>query len=54
MLGKNSLKEFIEENNLIKEINEQDNYKNIFEQLMKFLEIINNNNSKEKILELIN
>ena len=54
ILGKNSLKEFIEENNLIKEINEQDNYKNIFEQLMKFLEIINNNNNKEEIHELIN
>ena len=48
-LGKNSLKEFIEENNLTKEINEQNNYNNLFTQLMKFLDIyyINDNKNYE-------
>ena len=36
---KSSLKEFIEKNNLSKEVNEQKNYKDIFFQLLKFLDL---------------
>ena len=53
--GKNSLKEFIETNKLSNEINEQKSYKELFFELMKFLDIyyIKENQDIEIIQELI-
>ena len=50
-LGKNSLKEFIEENNLAKEIIEEVKYKDLLMQIMKFFDkyYLNENNIYDKL-----